>query len=394
MNRNNQAIGILFAILFIVMVGFGIVIPIMPFFVTDLGGGPATLGLFLAAFSLMQFIFAPMWGRLSDQIGRRPILLIGVLGYAVTFVLFGLANKLWMVFVIRVLAGIVSSATLPTSMAYIADTLEGNERSRGMGLMGAAMGAGMIFGPAIGGWLGHNGFALPFFAAGGLAFLVWIFAFFFLPESLKVKREANSAATSKLSTQVVKHPLFLLFILVFVLNFVMAIFQATFVLLAAARAGFGPRETGLIFAVLGVIGIIVQGGLIGRLVKRFGDVKLVKAGMVIAALGMLSIAVSYHMAAVLITAAVLHTGLSLMSPSSSALVTKNTLDGQGASLGLMQSFGSLGRIIGPVIGGVLYDLNISVPYIAGTAVLLVMMLYSWKRINQYDPDCAESAPEA
>ncbi len=394
MIQNNRAVAILFAILFVVMVGFGIVIPILPFFVTDLGGGPTTLGLFMASFSLMQFIFAPVWGRLSDRIGRRPILLLGVLGYAVTFVLFGLANKLWMVFVIRILSGIISSATLPTSMAYIADILEGNERSRGMGMMGAAMGAGMIFGPAAGGWLGHIGFSVPFFAAGGLAFLVWIFSFFLLPESLKIKGTAAPETKAKLTLQIAADPLFLLFVLAFVLNFSMAIFQTTFALFASARAGFGPKEMGVLFAVLGVVGVVVQGTLIGRLVKRFGDVKLIKAGLVIAALGMISIISSYQMITMLITTAVFHTGISLMSPSSSTLVTKNAREGQGASLGLMQSFGSLGRIIGPVAGGALYGLNISTPYIIGTVILLLMMFYSWKRMNVYDIDPAGVNKEA
>lgn len=170
MKQNFRSFAVLFMILFLAMMGFGIIISILPFLVTDLGGTPTMLGLFMASYSLMQFLFAPLWGRTSDRIGRRPIILLGLGGFAITFLLFGLATKLWMLFVIRILTGIISSAMLPTAMAYIADITEGDERSKGMGLMGAAMGLGMIFGPAIGGWLGHNGFVLPFFAAGGILY--------------------------------------------------------------------------------------------------------------------------------------------------------------------------------------------------------------------------------
>ena len=132
------------------MAGFGIIIPVIPYFFRQLGGSSTALGFFMASYSIMQFIFAPIWGRLSDRIGRRPVLLIGLGGYGLTFILFGFANHLWMLFVIRIISGIISSATLPTAMAYIADITEESERSKGMGMMGAAMGMGMIFGPAIG----------------------------------------------------------------------------------------------------------------------------------------------------------------------------------------------------------------------------------------------------
>jgi multidrug resistance protein len=178
-------VAILIIIQFLVMVGFGIVIPILPFFVQNLGGGAMAVGLFMSAYSVMQFFFAPMWGRLSDRIGRRPVLLIGLCGYGLTFIAFGLVDKIYLLIAIRALSGMVSSATLPTTMAYLADVTEGSERSRGMGLLGAAAGMGMIFGPALGGWLGHYSFSLPFFTAGGLALLLIPFTFRALPESHK-----------------------------------------------------------------------------------------------------------------------------------------------------------------------------------------------------------------
>lgn len=384
MRKNTTAIAILFIILFLVMVGFGIVIPIMPFFITHLGGGPTILGLFMASYSLMQFFFSPFWGRLSDRIGRRPVILIGLSGYAITFILFGFANNLWMMFAVRILSGIISSATLPTAMAYIADSTGESERSRGMGMMGAAMGVGMIFGPALGGWLGHYGFHLPFFAAGGLALLTCPFAYAFLPESHTDRGSQVTEAQARLSPGVINHPLFTLFLLGFILHFTMAMFEGTFALFAKDRVGFGPKEMGTLFTVLGVIGVVVQGGFIGKLVKRFGDVNLIKAGLAISAAGLLLIWVSPDMGAMFASTAIFNIGGSLMGPSASTLVSKNSTGGQGASIGLMQSFGSLGRILGPVVGGVLYDINMNIPYIAGAVILVLIVLLADSKIEKYD----------
>lgn len=384
MASQTKAFVVLFFILFWVMVGFGIIIPILPFVVTHFGGGPTMLGLFMASFSLMQFFFAPMWGRLSDRIGRRPVLLIGLSGYGITFILLGLANHLWMLFVIRMASGIISSATLPTAMAYIADITDGEQRSKGMGLMGAAMGVGMIFGPALGGWLGHYGFAIPFYAAGILSIATWPFAYFLLPESLKKLGTQRVESDAQISLAVIKHPLFALFNLNFVTNFSMAIFQGTFALYAADRAGFGPKEMGTLFTLMGVIGVIVQGGMIGRLVKRFGDANLVKVGLLISGVGMALILVSSDMLTLMITTSIFNIGGSLMGPSTSTLVSKNAQGAQGASIGLMQSFGSLGRIVGPVVGGALYDIDLNIPYITGAVVLLVLAIWSMQMIDQFD----------
>ena len=384
MGNKTKAFLVLFFILFWVMVGFGIIIPILPFVVTHFGGGPTTLGLFMASFSLMQFFFAPIWGRLSDRIGRRPVLLIGLSGYGITFILLGMANHLWMLFAIRMLSGIISSATLPTAMAYIVDITEGEERSKGMGLMGAAMGVGMIFGPALGGWLGHYGFATPFYAAGALVIITWPFAYFFLPESLKKLGSHRAENATKLSFDVFNHPLFTLFMLNFITNFSMAIFQGTFALYAAEKAGFGPTEMGTLFTVMGIISVIIQGGMIGRLVRRFGDANLIKAGLFISGVGMALILVSSHMLTLMISTAVFNIGGALMGPSTTTLVSKNTLGAQGASIGLLQSFGSLGRILGPVVGGILYGIHMNIPYITGAIILLLLGIMSLQMIDKYD----------
>lgn len=375
---------ILLIIQFLVMVGFGIVIPILPFFVQNLGGGALSLGIFMSSYSIMQFFFAPYWGRLSDRIGRRPVILIGLTGYGLTFLLFGMVNNLYLLIGIRALSGMVSSATIPTAMAYLTDITEGADRSKGMGMVGAAMGLGMIFGPAIGGWLGHYSFSLPFFVAGGLALLLLPFTLAFLPESLKEPAEVLRSRTSLLSLEVLKDPLFALFAFNFIMNFTMSMFETTFALLAAAKVGFGPRDMGITFAILGIFGVIVQGGLIGPLSKKFGDAKLVKTGALLCATGLILIILAANYGNIIflvMSTVVFMVGNSLLVPTSSSLVTKQSTQGQGASLGLFASFASLGRIIGPVTGGLLFGINMELPYVTGSVFLVLIVLVAGRKLG-------------
>jgi len=376
---------VLLIIQFLVMVGFGIVIPILPFFVDKLGGGALAVGIFMSAYSIMQFFFAPMWGRLSDRIGRRPVILIGLCGYGLTFIMFGMVNNLYLLIGLRALSGMVSSATLPTSMAYLADITEGADRSKGMGMIGAAMGMGMIFGPALGGWLGNYSFSLPFFVAGGLALLLLPFTWIFLPESLQQSTSVVSERRRPhLNLEVLKNPLIALFASNFILNFTMTMFETTFALLSAAKVGFDAGDMGIIFTILGVFAVIVQGGLIGPLVNKFGDAQLVRAGALICALGLLLIILSanngYSILLVMSTV-VFMVGNSLTTPTSSSLVTKQSSEGQGTSLGFFASFASLGRIIGPVTGGALFGLSMSLPYVTGAALLILIVLVAGSKLS-------------
>lgn len=388
MSNQLKAKIILLLSLFLVMLGFGIIIPILPFYVEQLGGGSVVFGIVMTAYSLMQFFFAPMWGRLSDRIGRRPVLLIGLGGYAVTFTLLGLSSNYWMLIGFRALAGMVSSATIPTAMAYLSDITDPGERSKNMGMVGASMGLGMTFGPAIGGWVGQYGMSVPFYLAGGIALLIMPFAMAFLPESLitKEKKEIKTKveiSNPLLSGQLFKDPLLVVFLVNFVMNFTLALFESTFALLVAYKVGYGPDQIGNIFAVLGVTAIIVQGGLIGLLVKRFGDVSVAKAGIILCSFGMILIMSSPNIVLITITTALFMAGNSLMGPTSSSIVSKRSGDAQGASLGLLQSFGSLGRMLGPLIGGVLYAYSQNLPYLVGGLVLVFTFIIGNKGLNKF-----------
>ena len=195
-SNNRRSLYILAFALAVVTIGFGVVMPIIPFYMENLGAGGTELGLLVASYAVMRLIFGPVWGSLSDRVGRKPIMMIGVLGYGITMIGFGLATKLWMMFAARSLSGILSSATSPTTMAYIGDSTSERDRSAGMGVLGAAAGIGTIFGPALGGLLADFSLSTPFFFAAGMSLLSIILIAIFLPESLSKENSTDRGAQS------------------------------------------------------------------------------------------------------------------------------------------------------------------------------------------------------
>src|SRR5437870_7417912 len=271
---------VIFITVFIDLVGFGIVIPVLPFYAegTSFGASPREVGLLFASYSVMQLVFAPVLGRLSDKYGRRAVLLISLLGTSFGFLILGFATTLWMLFLGRIIDGI-SGGNISTAQAYIADVTTKEDRAKGMGLIGAAFGLGFVFGPAIGGVLSRWGINVPFLFAAGLAFANATLLYFTLPETVTKDHPARvSAATGRWSQLVLAlKQARLAFILLIYFLFVVAfsIMTASFGLLTMYRFGYDAHDTGWLFVFVGVIGALIQGGLIGRLVQRFGESALV-----------------------------------------------------------------------------------------------------------------------
>ena len=369
-----QSAFILFVTMFIVMVGFGIIFPLMPFISINMGASPFQIGLLMASYSLMQFIFSPIWGSLSDKYGRKPIILIGLSGFAITLFMFGLADKLWMLFAARIGGGILSSACLPTAMAYVADVTDEEHRGAGMGMMGAAMGLGIIVGPAIGGLLANLHFGAPFFFASGIAGLNLIFASVLLKESRKPQTR------KEIKYDRIKHLLSLrgfmayIFFIVFLVSFSISNFEATFSLFSNYQLGFGAYESGIIFAFMGAVGVIVQGFLIGRMIELMGEERVIKAGLLLTGVGFLLTIVSKNLLFLILSAALANIGQSLCRPSLASLISKDTEYEEGATMGAMQSVDSIGRVLGPIFGGLLLQTHINLPYIGGGIVNLLAFL--------------------
>ncbi|MBK7917507.1 MAG: MFS transporter [Candidatus Promineifilaceae bacterium] len=377
---NRRNIGILFFTLVVVMMGFGMIIPILPFYVEQFNTGGSTLGLLMATYALMQFIFAPVWGRLSDQHGRKPILMVGILGNAIASLLFGLSTQLWMLFAARALAGILSSATLPTAMAYIGDSTSEEDRGGGMGILGAAMGVGMVIGPGVGGWLAVKSLSLPFFLAAGLSMVALLLVWWLLPETLTLEEQAKARATAVEGSfktqfrdmwQALSGPIAFLLVLAFLLSFGMTNFESVFGLYSLERFNYGPQQVGGILMFVGVISAVVQGGLTGVATRRWGEAAIIKASLLGSAIGFALMLLAFNMATVLLTVGFFVLSNSMLRPAVSSLTSRRATGGQGIAMGLNNSFMSLGRIAGPVLAGFLFDVNIHFPYVIGA---LVMML--------------------
>ena len=404
---------ILFGSLVIVMLGFGIIIPLMPFYITHFGASGSSLGLMMAVYSIMQFLFAPFWGRLSDRTGRKPVLLIGVLGFALTFGLMGFAQSLGMLILARALAGVLSSAALPTAMAYIADITEAKDRSSGVGLMGAAMGLGMIFGPMLGGLLSgvHPAFpagfqamlqtttdpqtgnlinlSLPFMFSGFLALLAIPSIQFLLPESLSVEQRGQARSAAKPGSRIgqltgaLRGTNGFLFLMAFLLAFAMANLEGILGLYSKQQFFMGPTEIGLVMGVLGVQGVIMQGVMIGPLTRRFGEIMVLKGGLLISMLGFMALALLQFKWGMIASVLVFNLGSTLLTPSVTSLISQRSKpEQQGEAMGINNSFQSLGRSVGPLWAGFAFDLYPTLSFWTGALLQMAAFVYSMRMLRR------------
>jgi multidrug resistance protein len=371
---DRKALTILFITLFLVMLGVGIIIPNIAYRATELDASPIEISFLFALYSLMQFLFAPLWGHLSDRVGRKPIMLIGLFGGGVGLIAFGLADHLWMLYAARAFSGLMSSAALPTAMAYVADVTDETHRGRGMGAMGAAMGLGFIFGPGIGGALAHFGHATPFLVAGVVNLVTGMVASIVLRESLsREARHAGEGPWFRLPApwKASGSPLLPFYGVAFCVPFAMAALETTFPLLLRDRLGMGAREMGFMFLFMGTAVFLVQGLGLGRLINAFGEERVLRGGLLVNAAGFLLVpAATGHVS---MTAALVLSGVGnqVMRPTNASLITKRTAGGQGAAIGVMDSFDSLGRILGPMLAGPVYAADPRFPYGVSALILLV-----------------------
>jgi DHA1 family multidrug resistance protein-like MFS transporter len=384
MDTQKRNLYILTFVLFVVMLGYGIIIPILPFYIEEMGAGGMELGLLTASYAVMRLIFGPIWGGISDRVGRKPILLIGIFGYVVTMIWFGLATQLWMLFAARILSGILSSATAPTTMAYISDSTSEEERGGGMGLLGMAGGVGTIFGPVLGGFLAGESLSIPFFIAAGLALLSFILAIIFLPEShpsQKRSDEEEPVVNLRAWWEAITSPVGNLFILTFISTSGLMIFASIFGLYGLERFDYGTEEVGIIMMVLGLVSALAQGLLAGPATKRWGDEFIIKAGLLATALSFCLMALADTFTLVLVTTAFFALIVSIQSPALLSLTSRRATVPQGITMGLSNSFVSLGRIFGPILGGTMLDIKLILPYLSGAAIMLVAFLLSLTTIR-------------
>jgi DHA1 family tetracycline resistance protein-like MFS transporter len=367
---------VLFITVFIDLIGFGIVLPLLPFYAKHFGANALLVGLLSTSFSLMQLLFAPVWGRLSDRVGRRPVILVGLLGSSISYLTFGLAPSLPILFLSRILAGI-AGANISTAQAYIADSTQPENRAKGMGLIGAAYGLGFTVGPAIGGILSQYGYAIPAFFASALALANFGAAWWLLPESRNPSGQTHHTERGlnwqRLRTGLQHPELGTFLILFFISTFAFANLEATFALMTARKFGFDAHANGYLFAYIGVLITIVQGGLTGRLARRFGERRLISAGLFCMIFGLGLLPYSPGLKSLLLVLVVLVGGHGSTNPSISSLISQSAgTEDQGSILGVAQSLASLARILGPIWGGFTFDaLGFQYPYLTGGLFMAV-----------------------
>jgi MFS transporter, DHA1 family, tetracycline resistance protein len=369
-------LAILFLTVFIDLLGFGLVIPILPTYAVSLGATSFEVGLVMAVYALMNFIFSPFWGTLSDRVGRRPVIAGTVLVTAMAFLLLAHANTLFLLFAARMLAGI-GSANIAASQAYITDVTPPEGRAKTLGLIGAAFGIGFIFGPPVGGLIKeHLGMAAVGYSAMGLSLFNLLLVLLFLPESLKVKDATNKLEIKPVSQAVraLRNERFRdLFLTSFIYITAFSMMQITVALLWEQHYGLSEARIGYMFASMGLASAIVQGTMVGWLARTFGEQRSMLYGCVIMGVGLLMIPFvpeAYFFPLAFIPIALLALANGCLMPSITSLLSRNASEKeQGQVLGLNQSFGSLARIAGPTVGGMLYGWHFTSPYIGGSLLM-------------------------
>jgi multidrug resistance protein len=351
------------------LLGFGIIIPLLPLYADSFGASPATIGVLFASYSLAQFVLSPVWGRISDRVGRKPVLVVTIVGSAVGSLVLGLAGSLTVLFVGRIIDG-ASGASVAVARATVADVASPEQRPRLMGLLGAAFGFGFVIGPVVGSLAALGGPAVPFFLAAGISALNAIATWIRVPET-RVVTEAGAPTGSirGLSPVVARFV-----ILTFVGVTAFAAFEATFSLLAAERLGLGEAEIGFVFAGIGVLLVGTQGGLIGPATRLVGELALIRIGLALNVVGFLMLSVADTWTLLVPGLAVLALGQGFITPTLASAIAGSARPGMsGAALGVQQSAGGLARVVGPAVGGVLFAIGIPVPYVVAAALTLIAL---------------------
>jgi MFS transporter, DHA1 family, tetracycline resistance protein len=380
---NGRQMGALFLIVFISLVGFGIVLPAFPFFGTMVGASPSETTLAMAAYSLGQFVGAPLWGKLSDTYGRKPILIVSLAGAIVSYIIMAHARDIVTLSAARLFGGLMAG-NIAAAFAYVGDITDEASRPKAMGMIGAAFGLGFIFGPAIGGLLAGNSpdfsdFVTIGYASAGFAALAMIAAFLFLPESLTPERRALSKSkgpTLKAGEVLKSKPvIWALMALSLLAIGSAALMETSFAFFAHDELGWGPQQVGLSFGAVGLVSVILQGGGAAPLARRFGSPALMVAGLIAYALGLAGLTIADTGPTVLLAMSVTAVGLGLFNPAFQTITSAQSDDhDRGLVNGLTQGASSLGRVIGPSMSGTIYqNIGTTAPFAFGALGLVLAL---------------------
>ena len=365
----------------VIALGYSLILPVMPFYMENLGAGGRELGWLTAVYALAQTVCAPFWGALSDRIGRKPIISIGIIGYSISLFLFGLASSFWTLFIARSLSGILSSATSVASLAYVGDSSSEEERSKNMSQLGASMSVGVMMGPLLGGILAGYSLALPFFTGAGISFIAFLLILTLLPES--IERSGLTEKRKPFDFSDLKSKIFgsagMVLILIFVVHFCQTGLQGITGLYVVDKFGFSTKQVGVIWMALAGILIVVQGFLTGPLAKKIGEKRLILIGMFCKALVAFAMVLTTGFVSVLVVFGLFAVSSAITVPTLNATLSKTDNQHKGTLMGFASTAGNLSKVIAPLLTGYLYESNIELPYITtgGIALIGVVICYIW-----------------
>ncbi|GMX61563.1 tetracycline resistance MFS efflux pump [Paenibacillus elgii] len=378
---------ILMVNMFITMVGMGLIIPILPKFITEFGASGQDMGYLVAAMGVTQLLFSPIAGEMSDKYGRKIMIVGGIGVFALSQLLFGLADQMWLLYVSRLLSGIGAALLTPAMMAYVADITQEKDRGKGLGLFSASMSLGVVIGPGIGGFLADYGLRVPFYVATAIAGVSVLLSLLFLPEtqSREARQLARTAERKRenLFKQLLssfRAPYFVLLLLVFMLTFGLMNFEAVISLYVDVKHGFTPKDISLMITLGALAGVFTQAVLFERLLRRFSERQILIAMFLLSAVMMLAVLVTKTYVSVFAVTILFFVATTIIRPAVNTLLSKMAGNEQGFVAGMNNAYMSLGTIAGPSIAGVLFDVNVNYPYVLGTAFMVAStaMLIGWK----------------
>ncbi|AIE60038.1 MFS transporter [Bacillus methanolicus] len=373
--------------MFIAMVGIGLIIPVLPMFLEKFGVGGQAMGYLVAVFAFTQFSFSPIAGELSDKYGRKIPIVVGLLVFTVSQLIFAVGTEIWMLYVSRLLGGIGAAFLVPPMMAYVADITSEKERGKGMGLLGAFMSLGFVIGPGIGGFLAEIGLRVPFYTSTVISGVATILSFFMLPETLTKDAQMQARIMNRQKESLLhqlkksfKAPYFILLVLVFTMTFGLSNFEAIFGLYVDEKFGFTPKDISIIITIGALIGVIIQSVFVDITLTRFGEKKVMYWTFLTSAASMLVLLMTGTFWSILGVTIIFFASTSLLRPALNTLLSKMAGTEQGFVAGMNNMYMSIGNMVGPALAGILFDVNVNFPYVVGAVILFISfcMLLTWK----------------
>ena len=410
MEIKSKQLTVLLLSVFIFTLGFGVTVPIMPFFAKSMGGTVIDVGILMALFSAAELLFAPLWGRVSDRLGRKPVIMIGLTGFGLAFVATGMSTSLWMLYGSQMIAGALAAGIFPAVMASVADQTEPEQRGRYMGLLGAASGMGIIIGPVSASIIAMIGLNMPYFAAAVLGLVTAMITMAWFPET-RTPATARIDAVAYSWRSALKPGLMVFFLMMLFVCMAMASLESTLGFFAMDRYGLsetvsampvlwttveltGTNLLGIAYLCFGIAGVITQVVFVGRLIESAGEARTIVLGFVLAGAGTVLLMVAWEMSLLLAAAAVIAVGIGLLQPGINTAVSNRTdKEHQGVTMGLLGSFNSAGRAAGPIGGSLAYAVSMWLPYAASGAISLfsALLIMVWHGKGE-DQKAVKSAP--